>query len=805
MQKFALLALFMPLLAWGQTYDVVGLVMDSDRGDPLGSVQVLTKSGRELGRTNSQGRFEVEVNSRQAILVFRRHTYRDLELDLGTLPEIIGVEVLMESEVEQLEDVVARERQVVRRDDFQAQSIEELELFSGMKIDLNDHLRQLAGVSGMGEFSNDISVFGGRTSDATHYLGLSRIASLRHLDIGFPGNQSVLNPRVLRSISVEDNLARGPLNQGNSSALVYDLREGDPYNIHVDLVFGTINRELNMNAYWDGRTYLLSGRYLEPTFLANMGERFFTVPKDARIDRVGRPCDPSEVCRNLSNPIDAESGDLFFSTFKRDSLGGFGRHSLVAVLDSFTIMQDISDSPTETRALKINEGSQRGAMYAYEGFSPRESGDLQYSLSYLRLGRADAYRDTLPPPSHQNFRLPWYYASGSSFENLLGNSHQSRDEAFATLHWYPYEKTRGIQMGYGVELEYQREDRQFMNSSDGRRSLQAEAGLLGATTLLRMRRDLPANSTLEGTVGALSVASGLAGDDEFETLMPGPVASLRLGKGLGKDHNIFSELALRQTAAIEPAPGNRLQAGLTPSAEFKTGVNGSLGSKIQYAGSAYTRFYQDPTLPVPEVYWNYRETQTAEFANVTGGNLVATWLPNHHMGMSVNASSVQGDYYLKDEGTIPWESNRTLDLAANFRFLPRRDSLLSFIVTYGVNNGVPLYEYAMNRDGGNAENSTRTVRRSSDYPSVSRQRTDIRINLNLKSGLRPLDTFRFFFEADNIFAHFDDPFFRELGGDNQRRRGWTRSGSETNDVLKPVVTRGMGLFILFGFEAKLLI
>ena len=38
-------------------------------------------------------------------------------------------------------------------------------------------------------------------------------------------------------------------------------------------------------------------------------------------------------------------------------------------------------------------------------------------------------------------------------------------------------------------------------------------------------------------------------------------------------------------------------------------------------------------------------------------------------------------------------------------------------------------------------------------------------------------------------------------GANQRQRGWTRS-SENGD-LQPVVTRGLGFFIMFGLEGHL--
>src|SRR5690606_22103286 len=220
--------------------------------------------------------------------------------------------------------------------------------------------------------------------------------------------------------------------------------------------------------------------------------------------------------------------------------------------------------------------------------------------------------------------------------------------------------------------------------------------------------------------------------------------------------------------------------------------------------SVYSRFYKDPFLPAPEVFWNYEETHSSDYAYANGGNVTATWLPSHHIGMNVNASIVQGDYHLEDGSYLPWEANRSLDLVSNFRIVPRKDSLLSFIVTYGVNNGAPLYEYTGLYDTEAATSTRRrTIRPSSDFPTVSRQRTDVRLNLDLKSRWRPLESMRFFFQADNIFADSDESSLSWLGGNNERRRGWTRANSSGD--LRPVVTKGMGLFIMFGFEGKLLL
>jgi hypothetical protein len=176
-----------PAPARAQTYEFVGTVVDDVRGEPVGGVEIFTPDGRKLGTSQPSGRFEVTVNNRRAKVVFKREGFREFEANLGDFARLIDVDILMESSVQELDEVTAY---APRRplDPSQAQSIEELESLQGMRMDLNDHLRQMHGVAGMNEFTGDISVYGSRTRDVTHYLGRSRVPSLRHLEFGFPGN-----------------------------------------------------------------------------------------------------------------------------------------------------------------------------------------------------------------------------------------------------------------------------------------------------------------------------------------------------------------------------------------------------------------------------------------------------------------------------------------------------------------------------------------------------------------------------------------------------------------------------------------
>lgn len=789
--------------SFAQTYDVVGLVQDEERGEPVGQVEIALKSGKILGYTKSNGRFEITVNSHNAVLVFKRHPFLPVELDLSDLTELIDIEVTMQSAVIELADKDTTARRTVARVSGQARTMEELELMQGMRIDLNDHLRQLPGVSGMNEFTNDISVWGSRTQDVTHYLGQSRIPSLRHLDIGFPGNQSVLNPRLLKSITLSDNLAKGPINQGNASALVYDLKEGDPNSITGDIVFGTVNREMNLTGYWGGRTFIVSGRYLEPTFLANLGDKFYTDSKDSRLNADGKPC--TKDCKSLDNPFKFRTMDGYIGTFYKDTTGAYSRHSVIGLDDFYRVQQDVSEFSNETKPQTLVEGTQDGIMYAYEAVSPGETGDLQWAWSVLRRNREEAFRDTLPPSNDPSTSLPWYQASGIDLvENLIGDGSTQDLQFTGSFQWNSNNKLFGGAYGYGLDMEYLGQDREYRDLSPGRLEKHPEDYAL-TNGLLRLKWNTGEKRSLEAAAGASFVYQGLFDGERPGFATPAPLASLRYTRPLIAGMTGYGETAIRANTALLPTGLNRIDAVTTSSAEAKLGVEGGFLDEIRYTASAYSRVYKDPVLPMPEVFWNYRETHVSDYAYANGGNVTVAWLPSHHFGINVNASSVQGDYHLSDNDQfLPWESSRTLDLVSNIKILPRRDSLLSFIITYTANNDAPLYEYTgLWNNSTNKATQTRTIGVQRDFPTVSRQRTDMRLNLDLKSKWKPLESMRFFFEADNIFSDYDGTATDFLGGANRRKRGWTRSNP--NGDLLPVVTKGMGLFIMFGFEGKLLI
>jgi len=798
-----LLALsFLPTSAVAQTWEVVGMVIDAQRGEPITGVEISTVSGKLLGTTNSKGRFAVTVNNRNTLLFFRRQAYNDLELELGTLSELIDIEVVLDPSATELAEKTVTDTVILLKRDEKKQTIAELELMQGMRIDLNDHLRQLPGVSGMTEFSKDISVYGSRTQDVTQYLGQSRIPNMRHLDIGFPGNQSVVNPRLLKSVTLADNLAAGPVNQGNASALVFDLQDGDPEYLHADMVLGTINREFNLSGYWNQRTMLISGRYLDSDFLRNLGLKFYTDPKEARIRNGGNTC--TGKCQDLETPFSLVTGDLFISTFKRDTASGaFGRHTVVALSDEYRVEQDVGRSNEEAKAQTLVDGFQDAWMYAYERVSPTANGERQLGFSLLRRNQNDANRDTLPPFSNTSAAdaPPWYVREGTEVKNLLGDWSQVDWQGIGSWQEDLAVRPFGARTSLGGELEYDRQLRNLEYTGKGtvKDTLERDLALMNA--LLRLNWALGSGRKIDAALGFNAGYDGLSMGEESGAVTPWPLATLRYTQPLVGYLEGYGEAGMRQSVSLEPTGYNRVTAYATPSGELKVGVDKAKGEKFRFTSALYARLYRDPHLPTPNVFWNYAETQKSDYAYVRGVTGTATFLPSHHLGMFVNATWADGDYHLEDGNYLPWESNRTLDLVGNIRILPRRDSLLSFIATYTVSDGVPMYEYT---GLWNGDDDTPTLRRtiavSRDFPTVSRQRLDMRINLDLKSKWKPLDGMRFFFEADNIFAEMEGTGAEWLGGANQRQRGWSRANPEGD--LVPVITRGLGLFIFFGVEAR---
>ena len=790
---------------------LVGYVTDELTGDPIAWVNLTTESGKKLGQANSDGEFAVEINSSKLLVRFSKAGYEKFTLDLKDLDEFVDVEISLTSKVKQLSNINIFETGDQNRKGLGTQSIEELEKYQGLRIDLNDHLSQLPGVSGIGEFSSNLSINGGRNQDVVSYLGGTRIPNLRHLDFGLPGNQSVLNPRVLQSISVEDNLSKGPVDQGNSSALAYRLKQASTNKFSGDVVFGTFNREINATWFLGKRTFITSFRLIQPTFLSSLANRFFAIPKETRLDQNCNPNVPDVDCTN-DNPLDVTAFDALLSTsYLNPETGKFSRWTFLAVSDDFSVGEDISGNFSEVSFQTIERGTQFKGFASYESSTPLETGELFYSVGGLLGNDLSEKRDTSMSNENQFYLIS---AEGTTNQNLIGDNRIEQSYALGTFSWTPDAEVFRGNASYHLNLEYRRNNRSLRENLPN-----IQQNIVGDffkwDAAFRWNRLLGVAHQFAFSVGLnqsdFSEGPSVFGNAHYEYIFT-PFLKMMTDFALRQNHELQNYTY--RTDSFEGVNNNQVQATnleainsrVTTSTEAKVGLQGGFKG-FNFSLNSFYRYYFNPLVPEPDVYWNFQELSIANFAQVFGGGFNVSWNLSPYVGLGSNVSVVHGNYDLTDGTNLAWEANRSLDWVLNFRLNPRGDSLFSVIVTYVVNNDVPLYQYELNRDQivqSENNNQFRPIdvgtRRALDFTRVSRRRVDLRTHLDLGSKFKPLERVRFYLQATNIFSNFSGGVFRFLGSDNQKQRGWTRLAPDQIGNLTPVLIQGLGFFILFGFE-----
>lgn len=170
----------------------------------------------------------------------------------------------------------------------------------------------------------------------------------------------------------------------------------------------------------------------------------------------------------------------------------------------------------------------------------------------------------------------------------------------------------------------------------------------------------------------------------------------------------------------------------------------------------------------------------------------------------MNASSVYGEYELKGGKSLPWEANSRLDVVSHFRFYPRKDSIVSLILTHHAAWHRPLYYYAI-KPATKESNGTRELKDYNQFTDL--YRTDIRVNLDLTKSKFFFKHARFYLEVDNIFSKLDVGALKFLGSQNWRERSWVARDNDKKTGngydLVPFIAKGMGLNIDFGVEVQL--
>ncbi len=776
--------------------NVLGTVVDGASDHALAKARIFAADSSFLGASNAEGRFELRLQ-RPLEVTFRREGFRDKVVALADITDLLDLQVAMEPLGTTLEgrSVVTKAATTQQR----VGTISELERFGGMRIDLQEHLRNLPGVSGVREFSSDVSIYGSRTHDVAHVLGPFLIPNLRHLDYSFPGNQSVINPRVLDRVSVEHDPIQGPLEQGLASALVYHpLRPATDQHTGV-ISLGMSNRELDAWGPIGNGTYLASARWLDPSLMTHLASRLFVGSRDQTADQAKND--------STAEP-DAEINLQAYDGFLRieQAAGPLAVNATVlASSDDHTVKvlskrQGGSESYTRLQQGKRTDlvGFVQGRGDVSMGYLDIYAGtvvtseQMQLSDTLLR-NRASSFSDPTEADwaawssDRTDLRAglatrPSYGLLGTEPELLLAFDQIIDERKYGRTYQYGLgsglsdERPLFLQRPQSTDLSYSR--------------------LHGALRMSQRGKD----SLLGASVGGLWTS-----ETEFS-----PEASISLRAPawtLGWTLNI----SRRQSETVTAVDFAKLGVRQGSADEIKLGAGRKVGP-VDLTSTVYFRNMDKPQLPVAQPLWVFPMSTQADAATAWGGTLQAKWSTWHTVQAQVNLSRVQGTYELSDGRELDWETNRDFDAWTVVKFHPRSDTLFSIILSHSASIGKPSYRYRI--DTLRRTVSVESDPQVQDNPEYADQfRTDLRAELDLPTNLSPLRMIRFYAEIQNIFGQFSGDWARPLGGDNFRQRSWSPLVWQTADGrygsygsfsgVRPFYAKGTDLLVTFGIEGRL--
>lgn len=775
------LALLILLLFAGWAYcaePLVGVVLESGTDQPIPFANVTYKSGKFLGQSDSRGRIEFQVDSRNAILILQKNGYDSSVVELQDYPDLLDVAFTLRPNVRDLGSATVVGGPVTSWDNTRQVTVHKLEDAAGMRFDVTEHLSQMPGMSGQKDFSSELFYDGSRSEEVAYHLGQLRVPNMRHLDVGFPGNLSVVNPHALKGVELHDHYGTGPLGQGLATSVQFQPEDGSADQFQFRTALGTTLREFYITGpwlFWD--SFVFSARYLDPSMLKNMGEKFFT--EFRKRDASCTDCDVKS-----SDPFTLSSKDFYLRLAGTDS-----SHNQWAVTglysdDTYAIRQDTATSLESVNSATIIQGTR---LYQLVGLEYNAASGLSWHAGMVRSMASDTLRDTA------GFRK-----IGTGGDEAFGNFIDGYEETVTTYSLGGDQPLRAeiLGAGTGVAVLYERRylerswpDFARTNSTDlsdnvfqanGRLSWQSEknrtvlgVGVLGATE-----------------AGAVQPTVSLDGERRF---VP------------GKDGwRVFGNVAWRADWDA-PLEGMDYAPVLRSGASLKLGSGFNQG-RLSVSAHGFGRYYPDPALPVPQAFSHYLEQVQPDYAWVSGVSATSEWRTLHHFALGMNLASVYGEYE-RPEGSLPWTANSRLDMVSHLRVFPRSDSLLSVILTHRAAWSRPLYAWHVNLSQNQLmTQGTRSVRDAGLTTDL--YRTDLRMNLDLKSKTKILllENVRFYVEADNVFAPLESEALRFLGADNARQRSVvvqdSDGNSDTGFELVPFMAKGMGLYVQFGVEGN---
>ena len=757
---------------------VIGVVLEAESDLPIKDVAVSYQSGKRIGETDSRGRFELTVDSKNATLVFKKEGYDSVFVELQDFADLLDMVITLSTDVTNLgASTIIGDGEPIKWEVERTVKLEKLEDAAGMRFDLTEHLSQMPGVSGQKDFSSALYYDGSRASDVAYHLGRLRIPNMRHLDVGFPGNLSIVNPHTLSGIEVHDHYGQGPLGQGLATSIQY-IPEQTKGEWGLRGSAGLTLQAVVLDApffIWD--SFRFAFRRLDGDMLKNLGEKFFTEFRK-------RNDDCSGDCKvKSSDPIDLSAFDIYAQLNGSDSLGNatWALRTLYSS-DEYKVSQDTSSTYGAVNSIDIIEGSQSylviGAEYASKFGTSFHAGLVRESLS-------DTLRDTT------GFRTG--KISDPTARSFIDGYSQTHTTLSAGADKNFNADIFGADLRGAILYEHHLVERSYPVPG-GEESSDYQTGVLSGAVTLDWKNDYSEHMV---SVGAVADAA------DHRAL---PTASFDMERNLSRTDTAYWRLF--GNAAYRADWKHYFDDGdLTGRLESGTSLKLGLGYRSKYLVAQFAgfgRFYFDPLLPLPKAFANYKDVTPIDFAWVTGASGSFEWKTSHHFSMAMNASSVYGEYELKGGKSLPWEANSRLDVVSHFRYYPRKDSIVSVILTHHAAWHRPLYYYAI-KPASDGKSGTRELKDYNKFTDL--YRTDVRVNLDLTKTKGFFRNARFYLELDNIFSKLDVAAFKFLGSENGRERSWVARDKDKNTAngydLVPFIAKGMGLFFQFGVEVQL--
>lgn len=732
-----------------------------------------------MGETNRDGRFDLSADSRSAKLVFVKEGYDTLHVSLDDFADLLDIVVVLHPNVRNLgESTVIGGGVKAEWPEPSHVTVERLEDISGMRFDLAELMSSFEGVSGQKDFSSALYYDGSRAEEVGYHLGRLRIPNMRHLDIGFPGNLSVINPHLLRSIDIYDHYGEGPVGQGLATSVDYipETLSGDEFEIGLSA--GTTMREITVGGpflFWN--SFRFSFRFLDSEMLKNMGEKFFT-----EFRKRDSSCD--ECSTENSDSFDLTAYDLFAQVAGGDSLGNSWMVNGIYSSDKYVVRQDTTTSLALSNSVDIIRGHR---TYGVIGLEYQSAFGTSFHGGIVREEASDTLRDTT---GYRQDALP---------ENATFIDGYSQDKTtFSVGADRPFPgHIFGSDLSGAILYEHHLVSRKWPDFSATQKS-DLSVGVLSGTGRLTWQNDAQKVIFAFGALADFDGNGSPMVSLDFDRKLSHGNPGVAEGEGL----RLFGNAAFRGDWHEKWNQG-KLESDIVTGSSAKLGV-GYSKKRLSIGAHGFGRYYLDPELPVPLAYAHYRELSNADFAWVFGGAAKLEARTMHHFALAVNATTVYGEYSLDDGRSLPWEANSRLDMATSLRYYPRKDSLISVILTHHLGWHRPLYYYKIH--ASNSSTKTLGTREIHDYNEFTDlYRTDIRVNLDLPSRLLFFRKVRFYVEADNFLSMLDTPALKFLGSDNARERSQVSRDADGRSAngfdLVPFMAKGMGLYLQFGVEA----